>query len=95
MSEVGQKATLAGDRTMSALPPRTDIEASRRPAHAHAGCAQLAEGDLLRVGRHGWLSALGPASTPSSIGEICDLHDLASGVIGGPFADLFSCLKVA
>ena len=94
MSEVGQKATLAGDRTMSALPPRTDIEASRRPAHAHAGCAQLAEGDLLRVGRHGWLSVLARFD-PSSIGEICDLHDLASGVIGGPFADLFSCLEVA
>ncbi len=30
-----------------------------------------------------------------SIGEICDLHDLASGVIGGPFADLFSALEVA
>ena len=32
---------------------------------------------------------------PSSIGEICDLHDLASGVIGGPFADLFSSLEMA
>ena len=30
-----------------------------------------------------------------SIGEICDLHDLASGVIGGPFADLFSAFEVA
>ena len=30
-----------------------------------------------------------------SIGEICDIHDLASGVIGGPFADLFSAFEVA
>ena len=60
---------------------------------AHAGCAQLAEGDLLRVGSS-WLAVLAHFD-PSSIGEICDLHDLASGVIGGPFAYLFPYLEVA
>ena len=36
----------------------------------------------------------GVGDSGSSIWEICDLHDLASGVIGGPFADLFSAFEV-
>ena len=47
-------------------------------------------GSVVVVG--GWYWSV---SSPRSIGEICDLHYLAIGVIGGPFADLFSFLEVA
>ena len=58
-----------------------------------AGGAHFVEGDFLA----GWSSSLAVLAhfDPGSIGEIGDLHDLASGVIGGPFPDLFSVLEVA